>query len=419
MCIRNVAICLLTVAAVASAFVSPRRQSYLLGGLHNAEFDCPAAKTIFVTGGTGMVGSRFVCDALKADPTLTCVCLVRGESAAQRLEAKMKEWKSWSEDTRDRIVVVKGDVTKPNLGMSDCDNDYWVKHSDAVVHFAADIRLTRGDKSADLNSQACKEIFEFTSRGAKNPSLHFTSSIASCALLQSEYADEIMDHPIESAFAGGYGEQKWHAERYLAEKAAESPTPVSIYRIPFVINQDGKQPLSVPDLLFQIAAFTGTVPESASYVPMHSLKTISRCLVINVLRTIELSGDYLQGTGADIEVYHLADTRLLTWEKQVEQLNSAGLCATIVQWEEYKQHLVAASKVQRYAGKLCRALPVIEAIVKSNFTTLSTSKTQRLCLEAGFDLADANLSTQELGRSIALSVHPVLDVMYPTTKAMN
>jgi hypothetical protein len=103
----------------------------------------------------------------------------------------------------------------------------------------------------------------------------------------------------------------------------------------------------------------------------------------------------------------------------VEQLNSAGLCATIVQWEEYKQHLVAASKVQRYAGKLCRALPVIEAIVKSNFTTLSTSKTQRLCLEAGFDLADANLSTQELGRSIALSVHPVLDVMYPTTKAMN
>jgi thioester reductase-like protein len=117
--------------------------------------------------------------------------------------------------------------------MSDSDYDYWVQHSDAVVHAAADIRLSRGDKSAIINAQACKEIFEFTDRGVKNPSLHFTSSIASCGIqLQSEYATETSDHPFEAAFPGGYGRQKWEAERFLVEKAAESSTLVSIYRVP-------------------------------------------------------------------------------------------------------------------------------------------------------------------------------------------
>jgi hypothetical protein len=97
----------------------------------------------------------------------------------------------------------------------------------------------------------------------------------------------------------------------------------------------------------------------------------------------------------------------------LEELNSAGLCATIVSWEEYEQRLVAARKVHRYAGKLCGALPVIEATLKSNVTTLSTSKTQRVFLEAGFDLTDSNLSAQELAGSIALSAQSALDIMHP------
>ena len=100
-------------------------------------------------------------------------------------------------------------------------------------------------------------------------------------------------------------------------------------------------------------------------------------------------------------------------------MNSAGLCATIVPWEEYEQRLVAAGEVRPYAKKLCRALHVIGAVLKTDFTTLSTSKTQRVCLEAGFDLADANLSIQELEDSIALSVQSALDIMDAKTKVMN
>jgi hypothetical protein len=203
--------------------------------------------------------------------------------------------------------------------------------------------------------------------------------------------------------------------------AEESSMSVSIYRALFIISQDGIQPKTgVPDLLFKIAAITGAVPESASYFPMHSLKTVSRCLVINVLHAIELSGDSLLGTGADTEVYHLADTCLLTWEQQVEELNSVGLCATIVPWEEYKCCLVAAAKVHRYAEKIPRgALPVIETTFKTHWTTLSTTKMQRVCLEqAGFNLADADLLAQELGGSIALSAQPVLDLMDTTTEVV-
>jgi thioester reductase-like protein len=309
-----------------------------------------------------------------------------------------------------------GDVTEHRLGMSDIDYDYWVQHSDAVMHATADIRLTRGDKSAIINARACKEIFDFTHRGLKNPSLYFTSSIASCLVqLKSEYATETSDHPIEAAFPGGYGEQKWEAERYLVEKAAESSTSVSIYRIPFIINQKGFQSLTVPDLLFQIAAITGTVPENTSYFPMHSLETISQCLVTNALRTTRLGGESMEGTGNAAEVFHIADTRQLTWEQQMEMLTSAGLCATIVPWEEYKERLKAACKVYSYARKLYCGLPLIESLFKRQLVTLSTSKMQQVCLEeAGFDLAAANLEAKALNGSIALSMQSLLEKVEPS-----
>jgi thioester reductase-like protein len=410
---RKTALCALAMAASASAFACPIHTSPI------ANKD--TAKTIFVTGGTGMVGSRLVYDALKTDPTLTVACLVRGESVVERLEAKMREWQTWPEDARDRVVAVMGDVTEHRLGMSDSDYDYWVQHSDAVVHAAADIRLTRGDKSAIINAQACKEIFEFTNRGVKNPSLHFTSSIASCGIqLQSEYATETSDHPFEAVFPGGYGEQKWEAERYLVEKAAESSTLVSIYRVPFIINQKGFQSHSVPDILFQIAAITGAVPKAASYVPMHSLETISQCLVTNILRTMKLSGESVEGTGSAAEVFHLADTRQLTWEQQVEMLTSAGLCATIVPWKEYEQRLKAVSKVYSYARKLCCFLPLLEGIFKSQVVTLSTSKMQQVCLEeAGFDLAGANLKAKALNGSIGMSMQSLLEKVEPTGDLLN
>jgi thioester reductase-like protein len=286
------------------------------------------------------------------------------------------------------------------------------------MHAAADIRLSRGDKSAIINAKACKEVFKFTNQGSKNPSLHFISSIASCALLQREYATETADHPVEGAFPGGYGVQKWEAEQYLVEKAAESSTPVSIYRAPFIVSQDGLQSLTVPNILFQIAAIRGAVPECTSYIPMHSLTTISRCLVTNILRDMKLSGKSVEGTGSAAQVFHLADTRQFTsWEGQMELMTSAGLCATIVPWEEYKERLKAACKVHSYAKKLYFALPLVELVCKSQMTTLSTSKMQQVCLEeAGFDLAGGNLEAKEMNKCIGMSMQSLLEEKVEPTR---
>jgi hypothetical protein len=123
----------------------------------------------------------------------------------------------------------------------------------------------------------------------------------------------------------------------------------------------------------------------------------------------------VESTGSAAEVFHIADTRHLTWEQQVEMLTSAGLCATIVPWNEYKERLKAVSKVYSYARKLYCCLPLLETLFQTHLVTLSTSKMQQVCLEkAGLDLAGANLEAKALNGSIGMSMQSLLEKVEPT-----
>jgi len=363
-------------------------------------------KTILVTGATGMMGSHFVAKALAAESSWTIACLVRGENsdvASQRLAEKLKLWNRRipeDEITHPRMIAVKGDICEPQLGMSDCDYDRWSAQVDAVVHFAADIRITKGDESASVNMRACDEVFQFTNKGSKQPHLHFMSTIGSCALLPGT-ASETLDHTIDHILPGGYGEQKWKAERFLAECVRKRTDPtgkinLSIYRTPFVIDNTMLQPWTVPDFLFQIASLTKTVPEGVSYLPMHNLNSISKCVIINILRTME-QDDKVNGSGGNVGVYHLADTRRMKWEDQVAMLNEAGLGVSIVPWEDYKAQLKETCINHENPSKLWKGLPILEASLCYHWTTLCTSKMQRICQdEANFNLStEGNLSSDD------------------------
>ena len=247
---------------------------------------------MFVTGGTGMVGSRFIRDILQNTRNIVLGCLVWGNGQPiHHLISQMNAWKNplpSHEETNSRIFAFPGDVTKPGLGMCDADLQFWSQHTDAILHFAGDIRLGKGDISFATNTEACKHVFAFVQQCQKQPSLHFMSSIASCSRSKSDPVLETLDYPLSSVLPGGYGEQKWRAEHYLAQQAEALGVPLSIYRAPFLISDCARQPWTVPDLLFQIALLTGTLPKAANYIPMHSLNTANRCIITNVLRTLRL-----------------------------------------------------------------------------------------------------------------------------------
>ena len=128
-----------------------------------------ASETVFVTGGTGFLGS-YVVDRLISDTDSKLLLLTRAQSKS---DATNKLWRAmqlhWSSDTfrnaLARIEFVSGDLQNEALGMVDAARTLVTTSADSVLHIAAS--LNRKSEKACLNAnlrgtlhvlQLCDEI---------------------------------------------------------------------------------------------------------------------------------------------------------------------------------------------------------------------------------------------------------------------
>ncbi|MFT7581523.1 MAG: nucleoside-diphosphate-sugar epimerase, partial [Myxococcota bacterium] len=114
-----------------------------------------APETIFITGGTGFLGSYVVTDLLDAHPGIKMLILTRAKNDAA---AREKLWRSLQlhlsperfNAAMTQIEVIKGDLHAPNLGIDPKIYTRLTKTVDSVLHIAAS--LNRKSAKACLNS---------------------------------------------------------------------------------------------------------------------------------------------------------------------------------------------------------------------------------------------------------------------------
>ena len=110
--------------------------------------------TTFITGSTGYIGS-YVINELAAKRGARVGLLVRGKSHD---DARKKLWRAMQlhinaeqfHSLLDRVDFYLGDLTAPNLGMSDEDYRRAVRQSSSILHIAAS--LNRKSEKACLNT---------------------------------------------------------------------------------------------------------------------------------------------------------------------------------------------------------------------------------------------------------------------------
>lgn len=177
-------------------------------------------RCFFITGATGMVGKEVV-DWLLKNTNARVVILEYGNTF------------DLSSDKQDRITKVKGDITIPNLNLSDFDLEQIdqvtdVIHAAGTTNFGTDI-----DTARKLNVEGTKNTFRlFKDRVVRfgYVSTAYVAGKREGAILESE-----LEH--EKAFANAYEQSKYEAESWLKSK----DVPVNIYRLTTLLgnSQDG------------------------------------------------------------------------------------------------------------------------------------------------------------------------------------
>ena len=81
-----------------------------------------AGLTVLLTGASGFIGTQILCQLLANSQIVKVIVLVRGEThdaALHRTVNAAKEAQWWIDQHLQRVIVWKGDLSKPQLGLED------------------------------------------------------------------------------------------------------------------------------------------------------------------------------------------------------------------------------------------------------------------------------------------------------------
>ena len=189
-----------------------------------------------LTGATGLVGQFSLKELLLAG--VRVAVLVRGSkrlSPAERIETIMQRWERELRVNLPRPVVIAGEVSLPDIGMSADDQGWVARNCDSVIHNAAVVSFEEMDRNKEpwtTNVQGTKNVVAFLNQQGICE-LHYVSTAFVCGNRQGT----IRESELESGqtFRNPYEESKFLAEKFVREQATKIRT--TIYR-PSIIAGD-------------------------------------------------------------------------------------------------------------------------------------------------------------------------------------
>ncbi|XP_051155914.1 putative fatty acyl-CoA reductase CG5065 isoform X2 [Leptopilina boulardi] len=161
-------------------------------------------KTIFITGGTGLMGKVLVEKLLYSCSDVNKIYLLmrpkRGRNVDMRINEMFKlpmfnRIRKQKPNVIKNVIPLQGDVTQENLGLNDDQLAIIQEEVQIIFHFAATLRLEAKLKdSIEMNTVGTKRILKL-SKGIKNLVAFVHLSTAFCHVDQEELGERVYDSP--------------------------------------------------------------------------------------------------------------------------------------------------------------------------------------------------------------------------------
>ena len=153
--------------------------------------------SIFVTGSTGYIGSYVVARLIEnTDQPLALLVRAKSDSEAEKrlwksLQLHM-DFPSFHSALRNRIEIVRGDLTEPKLGLSRAEFFDLAQRTESIVHIAASLNRKSSKVCFNVNLRGTLEVVELARAADEHHGLRRFSDVSTVAVC-GERRDEVVD----------------------------------------------------------------------------------------------------------------------------------------------------------------------------------------------------------------------------------
>jgi amino acid adenylation domain-containing protein/thioester reductase-like protein len=189
---------------------------------------------LLLTGATGYLGSRILLAMLQST-NAEVFCLVRsveGASELDRILNQVSKIQALTPEQESRVIPVKGDLSKPLLGLTEQDYNLLARQLDQIIHCGAQVNflLPRRNLKA-INVNGTVELLRLATRH-KLKRFNYVSTVSVFPTIAKDlqktfYENDDINQPLP--IVGGYPQSKWIAEKIMLQ-ARERGIPVNIFR---------------------------------------------------------------------------------------------------------------------------------------------------------------------------------------------
>ena len=170
---------------------------------------------VFVTGGTGFIGTRLVKKFVNEHKDIDRVFLLVRSTSFEKAKLRYADVLA-NPETAEKLVFIEGNLREPGLGIGDQDMQLLTGNVDHFFHLAAIYDL-KADREAQLavNVQGTRYAAQFA-KNIKANTFHLMSSIAAAGFYPGVFREDMfneatgLEHP--------YFSTKHESERIIREE---------------------------------------------------------------------------------------------------------------------------------------------------------------------------------------------------------
>jgi thioester reductase-like protein len=196
--------------------------------------------SVLLTGATGFVGMELLARFL-GRTDLHVFALVRGVDdgeAAARMERTLRSLFGIGHPYAERVTAVRGDITRPGLGLGR-DGDGLARQVSEIVHGAASVSFGLELKaSRAINVQGTRRVIEFAERCQAHGGLRRLAYISTAYVAgdhRGRFSEDELD--VGQSFRNAYERSKFEAESLVAR--ARRQLPITVLRPSIVVGERG------------------------------------------------------------------------------------------------------------------------------------------------------------------------------------